>query len=620
MADELIYDYKEDINGEKWCKNNITSFSSEDQGIIANPILQQLAKAFNWKSATCIDTNPVFYLDQDGQNFYILMQKKSSKIRIILNNTNYNIIKFKGYDTGSGRLNLILLSKIEEIDGVKQNVFTLTSSNQGDVRYCLNEISYGISILIKDTYRWNDEKLLNNTFNFTLLKENQPEVPNSLISYKDETNIKYIYTPLYYINKKQMTAIQQQYTVILENPKDDGFIWNQNFIIKDTTFNKQFETNKVWNFNFAEKELWLWDNFEGDNDISVLIGYRKDEQTLRIKTGLSEQIQEIKDINMDDYQIYLLQRNFNFNLEKGIDSNHRESIASSKLTVSRLFNDDAQDEIMIRGDCVLNRFQLDLTETATYLFTGDSLTRHTSAGDQEIIPNWQETPNSFFNNLYHQDILEYSQRLTVKAQKYDNSNGYNYIIPPAAVMTGVNWTWYTDTNHERYQWNENINSTILLNFSVLINNFISHIPPTLSASSILQDNYCLSPENWETIVRLSNIQIFIATPISLQLPPYFSLLEDKDTFTNAREIRSQVASTKYTYAFEVLDKANKDHYLWNDYDTDYSSFSYRSCYSNITFAATRLKTKQELQNFARNWDTYNNKKTITYGLILKKIK
>ena len=63
MADELIYDYKEDINGEKWCKNNITSFSSEDQGSIANPILQQLAKAFNWKSATCIDTNPVFYLD-----------------------------------------------------------------------------------------------------------------------------------------------------------------------------------------------------------------------------------------------------------------------------------------------------------------------------------------------------------------------------------------------------------------------------------------------------------------------------------------------------------------------------------------------------------------------------
>lgn len=619
MADELIYDYKEDINGEKWCKNNITSFSSEDQGIIANRILQQLVKAFNWKSATCIDTNPVFYLDQDGQNFYILMQKKSSKIRIILNNPNYNIIKFKGYDTGSGRLSLILLSKIEEIDGVKQNVFTLTSSNQGDVRYCLNEISYGISILIKDTYRWNNEKLLNNTFNLTLLKENQPEVPNSVISYKDETNIKYIYTPLYYINKKQMTAIQQQYPIILENPKDDGFIWNQNFIIKDTTFNKQFETNKVWNFNFAEKELWLWDNFEGDNDISVLIGYRKDEQTLRIKTGLSEQIQEIKDINMDDYQIYLLQRNFNFNLEKGIDSNHRESIASSKLTSSRLFNDDAQNEIIIRGDCVLNRFQLDLTETAAYFFTGNSLTRHTSAGDQEIIPNWQETPNSFFSNLYHQDILEYSQQLTIKAQKYDNKNGYDYIMAPAAVMTGVNWTWYTDYDG-RYQWNENINSTILLNFSVLINNFISHIPPTLNASSILQDNYCLSPKNWETTVRLSNIQIFITTPISLQLPPYFSLLEGKDTFTNVREIRSQVTSIKYTYAFEVLDKANKDRYLWNDYDTDYLSFLHQSFYSNITFAATRLKTKQELQNFGGNWDTYNNKKTITYGLILKKIK
>lgn len=81
------------------------------------------------------------------------MQKTSSKIRIILNNPNYNVIKFKGYNTSGGRLSLILLSKIEEINGVKQNVFTLTGSNQGDVRYCLNEVSYGISILIKDTYR-----------------------------------------------------------------------------------------------------------------------------------------------------------------------------------------------------------------------------------------------------------------------------------------------------------------------------------------------------------------------------------------------------------------------------------------------------------------------------------
>ena len=93
------------------------------------------------------------------------------------------------------------------------------------------------------------------------------------------------------------------------------------------------------------------------------------------------------------------------------------------------------------------------------------------------------------------------------------------------------------------------------------------------------------------------------------------MLEGKDTFTNAREIRSQVASIKYTYAFEVLDKANKDHYLWNDYDTDYSSFLYQSFYSNITFAATSLQTKEDLQNC-----TYTSKSTVRYGLILKKIK
>lgn len=55
---------------------------------------------------------------------------------------------------------------------------------------------------------------------------------------------------------------------------------------------------------------------------------------------------------------------------------------------------------------------------------------------------------------------------------------------------------------------------------------------------------------------MSNIQIFITTPKSLQFPPYFSLLEGKETFTSVNDIRSHD-----TYASQVLDKAGKNHYL-----------------------------------------------------------
>ena len=47
---------------------------------------------------------------------------------------------------------------------------------------------------------------------------------------------------------------------------------------------------------------------------------------------------------MDDYQIYLLQRQIDFSLYEGIDSDHREVIASENLTGSRLFNDNDKAE------------------------------------------------------------------------------------------------------------------------------------------------------------------------------------------------------------------------------------------------------------------------------------
>lgn len=561
---------------------------------------------------------------QIGNNSIRFVSAQGNRMIIQLNeqdNLKCDAIKFK--NKSGSVVNLIVKEKNEE----NVDVFILRPIGEGqesvELQYYFDEI--GLATTWYNSYQYNGVSYLKDTFNFALLEEKGDETFGTPISYKEkndkgayiDSNINYIYTPLYYINHKQMTAIQQQYPKTLDSPENNGFIWDKNFKIKDVT-NKVSSTNQVWNFNFAEEELWLWDDFDKNyNDTTYFqIGYNKDTQTLKIRSAGGQPIQAINNIDMNDYQVYLLQRKIDFNLDKGINSDNREVRASEDLTCSRLFNDKDQAEISIIGNCILNRYPLDFTEMVAYDFNGSELLRgyaSSTSSPQEMTLNWDETESSFFKSLYYKDSLEYSpQGITIQAQKYDNDNDGD-IEPYAAVMTAINWTW--KTVGVNYQWNTNINSTIRLNFSVLINNFISHIPPTLdNAPSILQDNYCLSPDNWGVVVRLSNIQIFITTPKSLQLPPYFSLLEGKETFTPVNDVRSHNEPIIYTYAVEVLNKAGKNHYLWNDYRT-YYGFPYASYYSNITFAATSLQTKEDLQNC-----TYTSKSTVRYGLILKKIK
>lgn len=558
---------------------------------------------------------------QIGNNSIRFVSAQGNRMIIQLNeqdNLKCDAIKFK--NKSGSVVNLIVKEKNEK----NVDVFVLrpTGGRQGSVelQYYFDEI--GLATTWYNSYQYNGVSYLKDTFNFALLEEKGDETFGTPISYKEKndegayinSNINYIYTPLYYINHKQMAAIQQQYPKTLNSPENNGFIWGGNFKIKNTAFNNEQSTNQVWNFNFAEEELWLWDDFEKNynNTTYFEIGYNKDTQTLKIRSAGGQPIQAINNIDMDDYQVYLLQRKIDFNLDKGITSNHREVVASEDLTRSRLFNDEPQAGILITGDCVLNRFPLDFTETKAYYFTGSELRWIISpTSSQKIDLIWEKTASSFFKSLYHQDSLEYSPKIDIQAQKYDNDSDGD-IEPYAAVMTAINWTWKTVGIN--YQWNQNKYPTISLNFSVLINNFISHIPPTLKTPSVLQDNYCLSPDNWGVVVRLSNIQIFITTPKSLQLPPYFSLLEGKETFTHVSDIRSHDEPIIYTYAFEVLNEAGKNHYLWNDYRT-YYGFPYASYYSNITFAATSLQTKEDLQNC-----TYTSKSTVRYGLILKKRK
>ena len=110
-----------------------------------------------------------------------------------------------------------------------------------------------------------------------------------------------------------------------------------------------------------------------------MIGYNKDTQTLRITSGGGSNIQAINNIDIDDYQVYLLQRKIDFNLDKGINSDNREVIASENLTGSRLFNDKDEAEILITGNCILNHYPLDFTEMVAYDFNGSELRGYASS-------------------------------------------------------------------------------------------------------------------------------------------------------------------------------------------------------------------------------------------------
>lgn len=108
---------------------------------------------------------------------------------------------------------------------------------------------------------------------------------------------------------------------------------------------------------------------------------------MRIRNGKNGNvIQELNNIDMNNYRIYYLQRNLSYNLEKGVDAAHREIDATENLTISRLFNDEPQTEIIIRGNCVLNRFQLDFSESGQYGFEEDYIT-FSNPYTHQIIPD-----------------------------------------------------------------------------------------------------------------------------------------------------------------------------------------------------------------------------------------
>ena len=68
----------------------------------------------------------------------------------------------------------------------------------------------GLGIDGRKAYQSNNRAFLKDTFNFKVLEDKKNEANNTMITYSEDNN-NYSYSPLYYINGKQMTAIQNNY-------------------------------------------------------------------------------------------------------------------------------------------------------------------------------------------------------------------------------------------------------------------------------------------------------------------------------------------------------------------------------------------------------------------------
>ena len=619
MADEYIYQYMEDIDGEVWCKNNEATFDGNDQTIVADIIFRHLANIFHWKSVTLTNNNGPLYFNKYNNNYCIEMKPDSSPIKIKLSNPNYNFIKFKGADTGSNRLSITCFSDTGE--------FTLQASGSGRTMFCLNEVSYGIRDSICSTYRWKNEKLWNKPFDIHLLENNKSETFGSLLYYtpddENKNQLPYSYSPLYYINNKQITAVQKKEPVILSQSQEAGFVWNNNFKFQSFS-DQQYSANKIQQFNFEDTNLLIFDF----SNSTCWVGYNKEKQQLRfINDASNRSYQWIDNIDLNNYEIYYLQRNFSFKLKKGASISEQTVYTGTNLCAySRLFNDDQSKNIEIEGNCTLSQIKLPLTDDMKYRLEGNDI--YKILDDDSSIKldlHWEQIAPTSFPNFYYQNELNYNQELILKSQKYDNNdNAYGY-----NTLVAINWLWreYWLDGQWEYEWKANQNSNIKINLSISIKDFIGNQSPSLSDAKILQDNYCISIRDgiWGNYTKayLSNIQIYIITPPDLRLPPLFSLLEEFPNFTDVRKVRSTTDNNKaHTHLTTLLAIKEKKYLPCLNFSTFYRPYfggnsDELSFYSNLTFATSSYTSMDEIANDF-NPASHNEQNTKDYAILLRR--
>ena len=185
-----------------------------------------------------------YFDDSDiKDNSITVVSSQGSQIKITAKDPFCELLKFKNAD-----------GSFVQIVYKENGIFILRpvgSSPQGvRTTYYFDDVGFAGKTL--DTYRWKNEKLWNKPFDIHLLENNKSETFGSLLYYtpddEDKNELPYSYSPLYYINNKQITAVQKKEPVILSQPQEAGFVWNNNFKFQSFS-DQQYSANKIQQFN-----------------------------------------------------------------------------------------------------------------------------------------------------------------------------------------------------------------------------------------------------------------------------------------------------------------------------------------------------------------------------------
>lgn len=537
-----------------------------------------------------IGKNSIRFMSSRGNSMVIKLYEedaaKCDALKIKNSSGTFTFFINKEVDNSSGEISFILKP-------------LSSSSGSANTTFYFDEIGFAVNGYQAYTYQGNS--FLDKTFDLGELEVNKSETANSTITYQEGSKINYTYTPLYYINGKQMKAIQRIVAMENDNSSTTTFKWTPKFTYKMEQGN--LTTNQVQDFNFAKTDLVIWSGLQTREPNAVQILYDKDNQQLMVKNISTNETKIIKGINnLEDYEVYYLRKSAMFTLSKGISpsSDLISQEAGREATLNRLFNDINQIDLEIQQNNSLSKFKLNNTQFDNCLFLGDGNTiyHHYGESDQEkIIPVWTSATLNEFDTFYTAGRISYKQSINLAAQKYDN--GSNQTLPTTGlVMTAINWLWETTAVDNSYHWSTTLaNNQIKINLKVIIDNFIDVVKPNLNTPlTLLQDNYVLSPNNWESIVRLANINVFICLPSFISLPGnYFSLIQDTDLI-EPNQVGNTSSPYKYSIASQVLERANKRQYYWNSFKYNSVAATFSNFFSNITFAATNAKNLDSLVN------------------------
>ena len=143
-------------------------------------------------------------VSQKGENCITFKSGSENIMEVTLGpeDSRCDAIKFKDK---AGSVTHIVYKKSDS-----SNTFIFRPPGGGQVTCYFDEVGLGIDG--RQAYQSNNRAFLEDTFSFKVLEDKKNEANNTMITYNEaNSNFNYSYSPLYYINNKQMSAIQNNY-------------------------------------------------------------------------------------------------------------------------------------------------------------------------------------------------------------------------------------------------------------------------------------------------------------------------------------------------------------------------------------------------------------------------